>query len=103
MFLPPLVGLDPGTGVGFPNFETLAAAFGFTYYALSNELSAAETITMVLNTDGPVFCNVLVDSDQNFVPKLSSKVLPDGKIVSPSMDDMFPFLPRDEYDSNRYL
>ena len=32
---------------------------------------------------------------QNFVPKLSSKVLPDGSIVSPSMDDMVPFLPRD--------
>lgn len=36
------------------------------------------------------------------VPKLSSKVLPDGRIVSPSMDDMFPFLPRDEYESNHY-
>ena len=56
-----------------------------------------------LNTRGPVLCNVIVDPEQNFVPKLSSKVLPDGRIVSPSMDDMFPFLPRDEYESNRYL
>ena len=46
--------------------------------------------------------NAIVDETQNFVPKLSSRVLPDGRIVSPSMDDMFPFLPREEYEGNRY-
>jgi acetolactate synthase-1/2/3 large subunit len=43
-----------------------------------------------------------VDSNQNFAPKSSSKILPDGKIVSPSLDDMAPFLDRDEYENNRY-
>ena len=103
LFKPPLIGLDPKTGVGFPDFEKLAQAFGFTYFELDKEPDAAGVIARVLETKGPVLCNVVVDPEQNFVPKLSSKVLPDGRIVSPSMDDMFPFLPRDEYEQNRYL
>lgn len=102
LFKPPLIGLDPSTGVGFPNFERLAGAFGLSYFRMDNEPSAAETIQQVLSTPGPVFCNVVADPEQDFVPKLSSKVLEDGSIVSPSMDDMSPFLPREEYESNRY-
>ena len=103
LFKPPLIGLDPETGVGFPTWEHLALAFGFQYYAVSTERDCSETIIKALETDGPVMCNVIVDSSQNFVPKLSSKVLEDGTIVSPSMDDMFPFLPRDEYNTNKYV
>ncbi len=103
LFKPPLIGLDFETGVGFPCWEYLAKAFGFKYYETSNEADSTEIITEVLNSDGPVLCNVIVDPEQNFVPKLSSKVMPDGSIVSPSMDDMFPFLPRDEYEANHYV
>ena len=53
--------------------------------------------------EGPVFCEVIVDPKQNFEPKLSSKVLPDGKIVSPEIDDMFPFLPKAEYEQNKNI
>lgn len=102
LFKPPLIGLDPGTGVGFPDWAKLADAFGFRYFEINDEPETDHIIEAVLNSEGPVFCNVVVDPNQNFVPKLSSKVLPDGSIVSPSMDDMFPFLPRDEYESNRY-
>ena len=102
LFKPPLIGLDPATGVGFPDFEKLAAAFGFAYFALDEEPQAPAVIAAALAAPGPVLCNVVVDPEQNFVPKLSSKVLPDGRIVSPSMDDMFPFLPRGEYEANRY-
>ncbi len=103
LFKPPLIGLDPSTGLGFPDFEKLADAFGFKYFEVNNEPDVRATIESALSAEGPVLCNVVVDPEQNFVPKLSSKVMPDGSIVSPSMDDMFPFLPRDEYESNRYL
>lgn len=102
LFKQKLIGLDPSNGVGFPDFEKLAEAFGFTYFEVSNQRNVDEVIAQVLAHEGPALCNVIVDPEQNFVPKLSSKVLPDGSIVSPSMDDMFPFLPRDEYESNRY-
>lgn len=98
-----LIGLDPDNGVGFPDFAKLADAFGFAYLETDNEATVATTIEQAMTMEGPVLINVIVDPDQNFVPKLSSKVLPDGSIVSPTMDDMFPFLDRDEYEGNRYL
>lgn len=97
-----LVGLDRTSGVGFPDFRKLADAFSFTYFEVSSEAGLPAVLQSALVAEGPVLCNVIVDPEQNFVPKLSSKVLPDGSIVSPSMDDMFPFLPRDEYESNHY-
>lgn len=97
-----LVGLDRTSGVGFPDFEKLAAAFGLAYFEIKSEAELNQKLEQTLQAEGPVLCNVVVDPNQNFVPKLSSKVLPDGRIVSPSMDDMFPFLSRDEYAANHY-
>ena len=62
----------------------------------------AIVIKEALNYDGPCVIEAIVDENQNFEPKSSSKVLPDGKIVSPSLDDMSPFLDRDEYESTRF-
>ena len=102
LFKPPFIGIDRETGVGFPDFEKLAEAFGLPYYRVQDPATAARTLTEVLNFDGPCVCEVVVDPDQNFEPKSSSRVLPDGRIVSPSLDDMAPFLDRDEFEQNRY-
>ena len=102
LFEPPFIGIDPESGVGFPDFEKLADAFGLPYYRLDAEDSADSVLEKVLNLDGPCICEAVVDPDQNFEPKSSSKVLPDGRIVSPSLDDMAPFLDREEYEGIRF-
>ena len=99
LFKPPFVGIDSDSGVGFPDFEKLAAAFGIPYFKLDSERNAGDVFGKVLNSEGPCICEAMVDPGQNFEPKSSSKVLPDGRIVSPSLDDMAPFLDRDEYES----
>ena len=50
----------------------------------------------VLHAEGPVLCEAVLDKTQFFAPKLSSRVFPDGRIVSPSLEDMYPFLPAEE-------
>jgi acetolactate synthase I/II/III large subunit len=45
-------------------------------------------------------CHVLLDPEQAFEPRIKSRVLPDGTIVSPALEDMFPFLDRDELARN---
>lgn len=102
IFQPPLIGVGPESGVGFPDFAKLADAFGIPYRRIDNEASAPATLAELLAVEGPVLCEVVVDETQNFAPKLSSKVLPDGKIVSPKLDDMFPFLPEEEYRANHF-
>ena len=96
----PLVGVCDGTGLSFPESERLAWAYQIPFIRVVKQEDVA-TLIDAMEADGPLFAEVVVDEKQNFAPKLSSKVLPDGKIVSPEIDDMFPFLDRDEYESNK--
>ena len=100
---PPFIGIDSQSGIGFPNIEKLADAFGVGYYRIEKENTASSIAASVLESDGPCICEVIEDPNQNIEPKSSSKVLPDGRIVSPSMDDMAPFLSREEYEELRYV
>ena len=103
LFKPPFIGIDENSGVGFPDFGKLAEAFGMHYYKLEEESQCSSVLEQALKCEGACICEVVVDPEQNFAPKSSSKVLPDGRIVSPSLDDMAPFLNREEFEKNHYL
>lgn len=96
----PLVGVCDGNGVSFPDMEKIAWAYGLSYIKVT-KIEDIVKLLSAMEQDGPLFAEVVVDVAQNFAPKLSSKVFPDGKIVSPEIDDMFPFLDREEYESNK--
>lgn len=97
-----LVGVSKENGISFPEFEKLAECYGLKYIKINDISMAGKMIKKLLECEGPTICEAVVDPEQNFEPKLSSKVLPDGKIVSPLIDDMFPFLTREEYESNKF-
>lgn len=99
LFNPPMVGVCDGNGLSFPDFEKIAYAFGMRYVKISDSSEIEAKTAEALSGNDPVLCEVIVTDKQNFAPKLSSKVLPDGKIVSPSIEDMFPFLDREEFDA----
>ena len=50
--------------------------------------------------DGPAVCEIIVDEHQSFAPKLSSKQHPDGRITSPALEDLSPFLSKEELLEN---
>lgn len=102
LFQPPLVGVCDGNGLSFPEAEKLAWAYGIPYVRIETVEETEAKLREAFETEGPVFCEIVVDPGQNFEPKLSSKVLPDGKIVSPPIDDMFPFLDKEEYRRNHF-
>ena len=102
LFQPPFIGIDAESGVGFPDFGKLADAFGIRYFSLNSEKNCSAVLDEMLKSDGPCLCEAVVDPTQNFAPKSSSKVLPDGRITSPSLDDMAPFLPREEFEKITY-
>lgn len=101
LFKPPLVGVSEDNGISFPELEKLMYAYGIKYYRISDHESIKKVTAGFLAEDGPALCEVICDPAQNFEPKLSSKVMPDGSVVSPPIDDMFPFLSREEYMSNK--
>lgn len=103
LFKPPFIGIDAESGICFPDFGKLADAFGLPYFKLDSEQNCDAILEQVLNCEGPCVCEAVVDPNQNFAPKSSSKVLPDGRITSPSLDDMAPFLDRDEFNKIRFI
>jgi acetolactate synthase-1/2/3 large subunit len=94
-----MVGVNRENGVALPDFEKVAYAFDIPYYKILRQNEAEKVISQTLQTEGTVICEVFVDEEQNFAPKSASKILPDGKIISPSIDDMAPFLDREEYEA----
>ena len=104
MFKSQFVGLGPDSGdLGFPNFRKQAEAYGFPYYSCEKNAELNTVIHQVLAQEGPVFCEVFVDKVQAYEPKSSAKLLPDGKIVSPPLEDLAPFLPKEELAANMYI
>ena len=97
LFSPPLVGVSKENGISFPDLEKISYAYGINFLRIDNIDSINENIAKVLNSDGAFLCEVIVDENQNFEPKLSSKMLEDGTMVSPEIDDMYPFLSNEEY------
>jgi acetolactate synthase-1/2/3 large subunit len=93
------VGSGPDSGVTFPNMEKIGTAYGIPSFTI-DQFDFQKQIDEVLEMEGPVICNVVLDTEQMFEPKLSSKQLPDGKMVSASLEDMFPFLSKEELASN---
>lgn len=94
-----LTGESPQSGVTFPNIIKVAEAYGLRAFRLDSE-KFIEKLQYALSISGPVICEVVVDPHQGFEPRLSSKQLPDGRIISPSIEDMFPFLSQEEYLEN---
>lgn len=90
------VGCGPDSGITFPDFARIAEAFGLAYTRVSEHDDMARAIADTLAAPGPAICEIMVDKGQNFAPKVSSRRLEDGTMVTAPMEDLAPFLPRAE-------
>jgi len=91
------VGIGPeSSDLSFPEFEKLAKAFGYPYYSARSNAEMKKVVDEVLAQEGPVFCEIFTDTKQVWEPKSSTKRLEDGTLVSPPLEDLAPFLPREE-------
>ena len=97
-----MTGSGDDSGVSIPDFCKLATGFGLKSVKVSNPKTMKEELSQVLKMREPVICEIMTEKEYAFLPKLSAKKLPDGTMVSPSLEDMFPFLDRDEYNANKY-
>jgi acetolactate synthase-1/2/3 large subunit len=99
-----LIGIGPDTGVTLPDFVGLGQAFKIH----SSRVDSQDQIDIALDwllqrQPGAALLEVMLDITQPFAPKLSSRKLPDGTMVSPALDDMAPFLSREELEKNRLV
>ncbi|MCK6682143.1 MAG: thiamine pyrophosphate-binding protein [Thermoanaerobaculia bacterium] len=94
-----LVGEGPQSGVSFPSTVALGQAYGIPSLELRGP-DFRPGIASALEREGPVVCDVLLDPDQEFEPRLTSRSLEDGRIVSSPLEDLYPFLGREELLDN---
>jgi acetolactate synthase-1/2/3 large subunit len=98
-----LHGCDATSGVECPDAETMARAYGFPYTRVAEATSFDSAIKAALSGDGAAICEVVLDPAQPFSPKQSSRRLPDGRMVSAPLEDLAPFLERDELAANMLI
>jgi len=86
------VGCGVESGLPFPDFKQLSQGFEIEYRLSTNEIDLASGLSDTLSSPGPIIHEMILDLNQDFAPKLSSKKLEDGSMISSELEDMYPFL-----------
>ena len=97
-----LTGCNAQSGVEVPDFVKVAKSFGLPAVRITQNRELEKGIKKVLSTPGPVVCELVCTPHYTFAPKLSARKLPDGSMVSPTLEDMFPFLSREEMEKAKF-
>lgn len=104
LFQGEFVGLGPDSGdLGFPDFGKLADAYGIPYQRCERKEDMDKVIRWMNHEPGYCMLEVRCDTKQVFEPKSATKRLEDGSLYSPPLEDMAPFLSRDELKNNMYI
>jgi len=91
------IGTDAASGVSFPEVEKISNAYGLPFIKIENALELREKLQRVLAMEGPVVCEVVCPENQEVIPAVSAVKNNDGSMTSKPIEDMYPFLSRDEF------
>ena len=95
-----VVGCGTESGVTFPDFSKLAMAFGYSYTCCDQPAKLADAIRKTLADPGATLCEVVLDLSQPFAPRASSRRTKQGNLMTMPLEDMSPFLSREELSEN---
>lgn len=93
-----LSGCTKESGISFPDFERLSYAYGIPFCRCATHEELKEKLPGFLAESSYGICEIISDTGQPIEPKTKSKVMPDGQIVSPPIDDLYPFLDHTVYE-----
>jgi acetolactate synthase I/II/III large subunit len=96
-------GSDPESGVSCPDLEKVAWAYNIKYEKILDQNDLENKIEDIINNKDPVICEVFTDRKQQIIPSVSSKTLPNGNMVSAPLEDMWPYLSKDELESEMII
>ena len=94
------IGADKNTGMTIPDLSKVGASYGLGTYVIHDQTHLRDEVRKVLKMNGPVLCDVNVLPDEVRAPRLQSYQKPDGSFVSKPLEDLVPFLPREEFLAN---
>lgn len=97
------VAVDKNTNISCPNLKKLSKAFNMNYYKIKTWNDFNVKIKKILNDKKAIICEVMMDPEQYFHPKLGTFMSKKGKIVSPPLEDISPILKREELKENMLI
>lgn len=97
-----VIGCDPSCGIGFPMFGKVAEAFGLQYVKLEGSKDLPNRIEKILDMEGPVVCEVMSDTEQQFL-NVSTAKNSQNRIVTRPLEDQAPFLDRELFNSEMII
>lgn len=98
------VGIGPESGdLTFPEYKKIAEAFGYPYLEAHSNREMMQTVQNALQMEGALICEIFVSKEQCFEPKSATKKLSDGSLYSPPLEDLAPFLNREELAENMII
>jgi acetolactate synthase-1/2/3 large subunit len=95
-----LTGADPTSGLTLPDICRVAEAYGLAFRRIAGQTRLRESVREVLDMPGPVICDVVCPADEPRAPSMMTMQRPDGSMVSKPLEDLWPFLDREEFLSN---
>ena len=98
-----LVGSDSSSDVDCPDMQKIASAYNLDFLRLHNHDELHDKLDSVLSHKKPIICEIMMNPEQALIPRVSSMKMPDGRVVSKPMEDLFPFLSREEFEENMII
>ena len=98
-----LTGADTTSGLWLPDITKVAAAYGLQTARIEDQQDLRRQIRAVLDTPGPVICDVVSIPDETRMPSLASAQRKDGSMFSKPLEDLWPFLDREEFLENMII
>ena len=94
------MGIDGDSGLSFPDFMKLAEAHGIKGVRLTSHQNLKQQLEEIMEHDGPVFCEIMMDTDQMQAPKAINRRNKDGTMRQTPLEDSYPFLDPAEIQEN---
>lgn len=91
------IGTDKDSGISFPEVEKIAFAYGIKYFVAKEVSELDAVLKEVMDYEGPVICEIICPENQEIIPTTASMRKEDGTMVSKPLEDMYPFLDREEF------
>jgi acetolactate synthase-1/2/3 large subunit len=97
-----IMGADKDSGLSFPDYKKISDSHKIKYFRLKTNIELDKKIKNILNYEGSLLCELIMNPNEEQIPKAINKRGPDGKSMPTSFDDMYPFLSKEELISNNF-
>jgi acetolactate synthase-1/2/3 large subunit len=98
-----VIGADQRSGLTLPDITSVARSFGIATVRVDSQVELRSVVRNALRVDGPIVCEVMVNPEQAIGPRVATRLAGDGRMVSTPLEDLSPFLDRDELAENMII